>query len=179
MLRPNGYLAPGTSDAAAERGGLTPAIAMSGAIDLETTLDAGFHFHLTKPVPAQALLEAIRSFVRHGEASHESWSLAVEDDTIVIRFDGHVSAGDMRAMTEALVPLLEASGNGSHVVSDLRRLSSFTSSVGAVAQLGVWRVREKIRSVTVVGGSTLARAISRGACAVLGRPCTLSAALPK
>lgn len=57
-------------------------------------------------------------------------------------------------MTEALVPLLEASGGGAHVVSDLR-------------------------SVTVVGRSAFARAISRGACAMLGLPCTPSGAVPR
>lgn len=161
-----------------ERGGLTPAIAMSGAVDVQQALDAGFHFHFAKPASAAALLEAIRSFVREEQSGHETWSVGVDHDTIVVRLEGHVTGGDMRAMTSTLVPLLELSKDGARVISDLRRLKSFTPSVGVVGQLGVWRARDKIRSVVVVGGSQLARAISRGACAALGIECSFSETIP-
>ena len=157
-----------------ERGGLTPAIAMSGAAQVEETLDAGFHFHLAKPAQAQALLDAIRSFLREDPASERvPWSVGVEPDAMVIRFDGHVTGNDMRGLIEAIVAPLDSAKAGLRVVADLRHLTSFSPSVGAIAQLGVWRVRDKIREVTVIGGSKLARAIARGTCAVLGVPCTL------
>ncbi len=101
----------------------------------------------------------------------------MERDTITIRLDGHVTGGDMRAMTTALVPLLDA-GTRSRVVSDLRRLRSFTPSAGSAAQLGVWNVRSNIDSVVVVGGTRLARTESRGACALLGVACSFVDILP-
>jgi len=154
-----------------ERGGLTPAIAMSGAGKLTETLDAGFHFHLTKPAQAQVLIDAIRSFRRDEPDGHGHWSLGTSDGVILMRWEGRITGADMRAMATALVPLLEATVERVHVISDVRRLDAVSPSVAAVAQVAIWDVRGKIESVAVIGGSTIVRAMSRGTCGVLGIPC--------
>ncbi|HEY1814483.1 MAG TPA: response regulator [Kofleriaceae bacterium] len=53
-----------------ERGGLVPAIALSGVSQSGPTRDAGFDVLVTKPVRVQALVDTIRSFLhkRHGDA---------------------------------------------------------------------------------------------------------------
>ena len=52
-----------------ERGGLVPAIALSGASQSGPTRDAGFDVLVTKPVRVQALVDTIRSFLHkhHGD----------------------------------------------------------------------------------------------------------------
>jgi CheY-like chemotaxis protein len=156
-------------------GGLTPAIALSGAAKMDELFDAGFHFVLAKPTATQALLATIGSFVRAEELGRDTWSVGFDEDTLVVCLKGNVTGSDMRAATHALVPLFEAATSGYHVVSDLRSLRSFTPSVGAVGQLDLWNVRAKIRSVRVVGGSYVARLVSRGACRAMGIPCVLAA----
>ncbi|HEY3807043.1 MAG TPA: response regulator [Kofleriaceae bacterium] len=53
-----------------DRGGLVPAIALSGASQSGPTRDAGFDVLVTKPVRVQALVDTIRSFLHkhHGDA---------------------------------------------------------------------------------------------------------------
>jgi CheY-like chemotaxis protein len=157
-----------------ERGGLTPAIAFSGAPTMDELFDAGFHFVLTKPASPPTLLTTIDSFVRAEELGHDTWSVGFDQNTVVVCLKGRVTGSDMRAAANVLVPLFESTSAGYHVVSDLRALTSFTPSVGAVGQLDLWSVRAKIRSVRVVGGSYLARLISRGACRAMGIPCVLA-----
>jgi len=158
-----------------ELGGLTPAIALSGATMMDELFDAGFHFVLAKPASTRTLLATIGSFVRAEEFGRDTWSVGFDKNTLVVCLKGHVTGSDMRAATNALVPLFEATSSGYDVVSDLRSLTSFTPSVGAVGQLDLWSVRAKIRSVRVVGGSYMARLVSRGACRALGIPCVLAA----
>jgi hypothetical protein len=57
------------------------------------------------------------------------------------------------------------------VIADLSRLTGFSVSAANVAERVVWRVRDKIVRVTIVGGSRLARLVARATCAVLGLPC--------
>jgi CheY-like chemotaxis protein len=47
-----------------ERGGLTPAIAISGAGCADETIDAGFHVHLAKPAATQTVIDSIREILR-------------------------------------------------------------------------------------------------------------------
>ena len=161
-----------------ERGGLTPAIAVSGAANMDELLECGFHFALTKPVSTDQLIETIGSFVQPEDLGRDTWSVAFDKNTVVVCLKGHVTGSDMRAAADVLVSLFEATSSGYHVVSDLRSLRSFTPSVGAVGRLDLWNVRSKIRSVRVVGGSHLARLVSRGACRVMGIPCVLADAGP-
>lgn len=155
-------------------GGLTPAIALSACANMDELFESGFHFVLTKPTFSEILFNTIGSFVRAEELGRNTWSVGVDANTVVVSLKGHVTGSDMRAATNVLVPLFEGTSSGYDVVSDLRSLRSFTPSVGAVGQLDLWRVRNKIRSVRVVGGSHIARLVSRGACRVMGIPCVLS-----
>lgn len=157
-----------------ELGGLTPAIALSGAANVDELLEHGFHVALTKPASTDRLVETIGSFVHAEDLGRDTWSVGFDKDTVVVSLKGHVTGGDMRAAANVLVSLFETTSSGYHVVSDLRSLRSFTPSVGAVGQLDLWHVRSKIRSVRVVGGSHLARLVSRGACRVMGIPCVLA-----
>lgn len=158
-----------------ERGGLTPAIALSAAPTMDELFDAGFHFVLTKPASTRTLLTTIGSFVRAEELGRDTWSVGFDKNTLVVCLKGHVTGSDMRAATNVLVPLFESTSSGYDVVSDLRSLRSFTPSVGAMGQLDLWSVRAKIKSVRVVGGSYMARLVSRGACRAMGIPCLLAA----
>lgn len=157
-----------------ELGGLTPAIALSGAPKIDELFECGFHFVLTKPASSDKLITTIHSFVHDEDFGSDTWSVGFDENTLVVCLRGHVTGSDMRAATKVLVSLFEATSSGYHVVSDLRSLTSFTPSVGAVGQLDLWKVRSKIRSVRVVGGSHLARLVSRGACRVMGIPCELA-----
>jgi CheY-like chemotaxis protein len=161
---------------APELGGLTPAIALTGTAPMEELFDAGFHFVLSKPTSTRTLVHTLCSFVRAEELGRDTWSVGVDANSVVVRLTGHVTGSDMRAATSVLVPLLAAARSGYHVIADLRSLTSFTPSVGAVGQLELWGVRAKIRSVRVLGGSHMVQLVSRGACRVMGIPCLLDAA---
>lgn len=151
-------------------GGLTPAIAVSAGASADESLDAGFHYHFVKPVDPMVLLDAIRDFVSSDQLGRARWAVERRADDALIRLDGHVTAADMRAAVGALVQSLERCADGCRVVSDIRNLTGFDPSVGAVAQSGVWDARHKLKGVLVVGGSLLARAISRSCCLILGIP---------
>jgi CheY-like chemotaxis protein len=59
-----------------EDGGLTPVIAMSAAVSEAESLQAGFHFHLQKPIDPAVLFSTIADFV-HGsdvKRSTSCWS---------------------------------------------------------------------------------------------------------
>jgi CheY-like chemotaxis protein len=157
-----------------EQGGLTPAIAMTAAgMPPEDTLMRGFQVHLRKPVEAIELIDALRAFARARSAegaANASWIVNRPDGgAVVITLTGHVSAGDMRAAAKAVARQLgEKPGR---VVADLRRLRSFDLAAPSVAQETVWPVRRRMEHVVVLGGSLMARLVSRAACAVLRVPC--------
>jgi hypothetical protein len=161
----------------AEQGGLTPAIAMSGRVTAQPCLEAGFHFHLSKPIEMLVLLDTVRDFIRSEKAGGAQWTVTlVPPNDIVVRFDGHVTAFDMRRAVDAVVELLACSPEKRRVIVDLTRLSGFDPSVGSAAQSVVWESRQRIRDVIIVGGTRLSHLVGRGVCMMLGLPCELRAA---
>ncbi len=155
-----------------EQGGLTPAIAMSGASTPQQCFEAGFHYHFQKPIEPLLLVDTIRDFVRAARVGRAQWSVTVpRDHEVMVRFEGHVTATDMRAAVSRVAELLARSAGGERVTVDLSRLSGFDPSVGAVAQSVVWRLRHHVREAVIVGGSALAHLVARGTCIVLGFPC--------
>jgi CheY-like chemotaxis protein len=155
-----------------EEGGLTPAIAVSAGAAQEDVLGAGFHVHITKPFDPVYLVDVIRDFTHESPGGKASWTLEKTDDAVVLAWVGHVTGADMRAGTRALADVLEAAGPCT-VVSDLRNLTGFDPSAANVAENSVWRVRRNIAAVRVLGGTPLARLVSKATCLVLGIPCTL------
>jgi CheY-like chemotaxis protein len=156
-----------------EQGGLTPAVAMSGRATPDDTALAGFHVHVTKPPHAQELIDVVRSFVRDDLPGSDTWTIRIDDDTITATLRGHLSAVDVRACMTAIVRVLDSRHEAVNIVSDMRHLESFSPSVTMVAEAVVWRSRSKIASLHVLGGSPLARTVTRGACKLLGIHCSL------
>jgi CheY-like chemotaxis protein len=159
-------------------GGLTPAISVSGGSTVHESLEAGYHYHFTKPVDPLVLLDAIRDFIGENHHQRSTWAVERRGTDVLLRFDGHVTASDMRAAVRAVAALLERANEPLRVVDDLRGLVGFDPSVGAVAQSTIWDARHKIKSVVVIGGSTLARLVSRSCCLVLGIECEFANASP-
>ena len=164
-----------------DQGGLTPAIAISGEADPAESIEAGYHFHFAKPVDPLLLLDTVRDFVRGDHLRGRArWGVsALSDEDVVMSFEGHASATDVRAAVSSLTQLLlENNQRRVRVLVDFRKLTGFDPSVGAVAQGIAWRVRERIGSAVIIGGSHLARLISLGTCLVLGIKCAFADAPP-
>jgi CheY-like chemotaxis protein len=160
------------------RGGLTPAIAMSGTGGPEESLAAGFHVHLVKPLDPLGLIDVIRGFVRERGETRSTWALTtLERDIVLLSFAGHPTSDDMRAATRALAKVLEATPR--HVVVDLRQITGFDPAVGSVAERTTWNVRRKILGATIVGGPLLARLVAKAACVGLGTSCNLVESFPR
>lgn len=94
---------------APEQGGLVPAIATSAAENMQAALMAGFHVFLPKPFDWEALVEIAGDFCGPGKVQRRApWTLSArEHGRVVLTFTGRVEAGDMRALTLAVVVLLE------------------------------------------------------------------------
>ena len=157
----------------ADRGGLTPAIAVSGSLLADEVLGAGFHLHLTKPLEPSKLLGILCGFIKGSDESRATWTLARADEQLVLTWSGHITAADMRAATMALVEILEA-GDPTEVVFDLRLVTGFNPSVGSVAEKTMWKVRRKLRRFTIRGGPSAIQGVAKTACMTLGIPCALS-----
>jgi CheY-like chemotaxis protein len=159
-----------------ERGGLTPAIAMSAAENVRSALMAGFHTFAAKPFEIDGLFDVIADFVAGAEDRPQTvapWTVReAGNGVIILAMVGHVRAADIRGMLTAVLPRL--SGAPREFIVDLRGLSGFAPSVASVAQRVVWDRRRQIRHIRVVGGSTAARLVSTAACALLGIPCTVA-----
>jgi CheY-like chemotaxis protein len=156
-----------------DEAGLTPAIALSAAENMQEAIMAGFHAFVPKPFEAQRLLATVADFVHPDDSTpaHARWTLtSPRAGVVVITLTGDVRSADIRSMSEALV--IHLKHGPCDVVSNLRGLTGFSPSVGSVAERTLWRVRRSIRSVRVVGGSVAARLVSAAACALLGIPCT-------
>ncbi len=182
LWMPNGTgydLIRGIRELPAEAGGLTPAIAVSAAENMERALMAGFHVFLSKPFDLDALVDTMADFVRtYGGQAEAPWTIRRDRERLIITFVGRVdavSAGDIRAMTKALIVHLDETTVD--VVADLRRLTSFAPSVASVGERAVWSRRDRISSLRVVGGSFLARLVSAAACKGLGVRCSFSESL--
>ncbi len=177
MPNGNGYdLIRGVRELPAEAGGLTPAIALSAAENMERALMAGFHVFLSKPFDLDALVDTMADFVRtNGGHAEAPWTIRRDRERLIITFVGRVDAGDIRAMTKGLIVHLDETTVD--LVADLRRLTSFAPSVASVGERAVWSRRDRIRSLRVVGGSFMARLVSAAACRGLGVRCSFSDSL--
>jgi CheY-like chemotaxis protein len=154
-----------------EKGGLTPAVAMSAAENVRPALMAGFHTFASKPFDIETLYGVIADFVQSDDPAQAAapWTIAApRSDVLVVTYLGHVRGADMRALVAALLPHLEV--GICEIVVDLRRLTGFAPSAGSVSERGLWQHRRRIRNVRIVGGSFLARLVATTACTVLGVP---------
>jgi CheY-like chemotaxis protein len=155
-----------------DRGGLTPAIAISAAENMRAALMAGFHGFAAKPFEIDTLFDVIGDFVDADDRPQAvaPWTIReARSGALVLTLVGHVGAADMRKMIDALVPQLDR--GACEILVDLRSHASFAPSAANVAERGVWDRRRQIRQVRLVGGSMLARLVSTAACAILGIPC--------
>jgi hypothetical protein len=82
------------------------------------------------------------------------WTITRDGERLTVTFAGRMNAGDMRAMTSALVVHLDE--GPVDLVSDLRAGTGFAPSVASVGERAVWSRRQRIRSLRVVGGSLAA-----------------------
>ncbi len=110
----------------AERGGLTPAIAVAGG-DGERLIMRGYHAHLPAPADPIRLVEVIDDFVQaglHDRYVEAEWAVhSPRPGLLAIALSGHVRASDMQAMISAVLEHLEQ--QPCDVVVDFRGLSSF------------------------------------------------------
>lgn len=159
-----------------EQGRLTPAVAVSAAENMGKALMAGFHIFLAKPFELEALVETVADFV-HGEAEQAvaPWTITRDGARLILTFAGRIDAGDMRAMTRALVVHLDE--GPVDLVADLRGGKGFAPSVASIGERAVWTRRHRIRSLHVVSDSFAPRLVAAAACKVLGVPCSFSESL--
>jgi CheY-like chemotaxis protein len=160
-----------------ERGGLTPAIAVSGTSRKEEALPAGFHVVIAKPFDPGKLLGVIEEFsrVENQEPSLLApWTISRNQrGAITMTFVGHVQVGDVKACMAALLRHMEK--EPCEVVVDLTRLVGVSFVGASVAERAVWPMRHSFHHVRLVGGSPVARLVSSAACRMLGIECTVEA----
>jgi CheY-like chemotaxis protein len=163
-----------------DRGGLTPAIAVSAAENKRSALAAGFQAFVAKPFDPFTLADMIAAFARANPGQGVApWTLAAsEPGKLVVTFAGRLECHDVHALATALLAHIE---EGAHredgsleVIADLRRLTSFFTAAAAIAERALWVHRRRFRSARVVGGSLSARLMALAATRLLGVPCTLS-----
>jgi hypothetical protein len=156
----------------AERGGLTPAIAVSDG-DGDTLLMQGYQVHLPAPADPIQLVEVVDDFAHAGvfdRYAEGHWAVkSPRAGLLMVTLSGQVRASDMHAMTRVVVDHLRR--NPCDFVVDLRGLTGFAPSAASVVERNVWSTRKAMRSVTLVGGSLAARVAAMAACKLLGVPC--------
>jgi hypothetical protein len=163
----------------AERGGLTPAIAVSDG-DGEALLMDGYQVHLPAPADPIRLFEVIDDFAHSGVLDRyveAHWAVrAPRSGWLVLTLSGQVRASDVHAMMRVIVDYLR---RGPYkVVVDLQGLTGFAPSAASVAERNAWATRKSVQHVAIVGGSLAARVGAMAACKLLGVPCTLYEDMP-
>jgi hypothetical protein len=163
----------------AERGGLTPAIAVAGG-DGEALLMQGYHVHLPAPADPIRLVEILDDFANAGAFDRyvdAHWTVqSPRPGLLLLTLAGQVSASHMHAMMRVVVEHLRR--QPCDFVVDLRGLTGFAPSAASVAERNVWSTRKAVRSVALVGGPLAARVTAAAACKMLGVPCTLHDRMP-
>jgi CheY-like chemotaxis protein len=158
-----------------ERGGLTPAIAISASENMRSALLAGFHSFAGKPFEIESLFEVIEDFTNGDDRAQSiaPWTIReLRRGLLILTLVGHVRAADMRRMVGALRPHLDHAA--CRIIVDFRALRSFAPSAASVTEQSLWDRRQQILHVRLVGGSILARLVSTAACAILGIPCSVT-----
>jgi len=157
-----------------EKGGLTPAVAVSAAEAVRPAIAAGFHAFAAKPFDIETLVEIVVDFTKAEEfvQSPPPWTITtLRPGVVAVAFTGHVRAADMRQLVAAMLPHLRSTLD---LVVDLRRLTGCAPSVASVGERSLWERRRQIRGVRIVGGPALARLVAASACGVLGVPSTMT-----
>lgn len=86
-----------------------------------------------------------------------SWRVrkSIDGSTVTVEFDGRLDASSGEQSAAALAVELEASPRS--VVWDVRRMSGYDTDARVAWQKTLWPLRDKIRSVRVIGGGPLVR----------------------
>jgi len=152
------------------QGGLTPAIALSGAGTADQALMAGYHVLIPKPCDPMKVVEVIEEFLRTDDQSPSAqapWTLSSPaPGTIVLTFAGVNGATDVKACMDVLLRHLQR--QPCEIIVDMRKVTAFSWAGASVAQRAIWSQRQSIRRVRLIGGSKSARLVAAGACGVLG-----------
>jgi hypothetical protein len=163
----------------AERGGLTPAIAVSDS-EGQTLMMSGYHVHLPAPADPIRLIEVVDDFAHSGVFDRyveAHWAVrSPRPGLLVVTLSGQVRASDMHAMTRAVVDYLRQ--GPCKLVVDLKGLTDFAPSSASVAERNVWPTRKAMQHVALVGGSPSARVAAMASCKLLGVPCSLHEDMP-
>jgi hypothetical protein len=163
----------------AERGGLTPAVAVSEC-DGQALLMHGYHVHLSAPADPIRLIEIVDDFAHSGVLDRyveAQWTVrAPRPGLLILTLSGQVQASDVHALTRAIVERLEQ--GPCELIVDVREITGFAPSAASVAERNVWATRKAVRSVAMVGGSLASRIATRAACKLLSIPCTLHDEMP-
>ncbi|MGH7435601.1 MAG: response regulator, partial [Polyangiaceae bacterium] len=159
------------------RGGLTPAICISGDANAEQVLMAGYQILLPKPLDFAVLVDTLGEFV---EAEHDEpsaapgsrWGIAsLDPGRLEMSFAGYVGAADAR---EAMGALARHLARGPcRLLVDLRGVTGFSVAGASEAQKAIWPNRHAILHVTIAGGPLSARVVASAACHLLGIGCTM------
>jgi CheY-like chemotaxis protein len=161
-----------------ERGGLVPAIAISGGANAEQTLMAGFHALLRKPVEPDHVVEVVDDFVRcDGDTPSPIAPWKVESPApgiVELTYVGWVRASDARASMLALVDFLER--QPCRLTVDLREVTGFARAGAYVSQRIVWPHRQSIVHTRIIAKRSLPLAVASAACRTLGIGCTVESA---
>lgn len=161
------------------RGGLTPAVGISGHANAEQALMAGYHVLLSKPLDLGVLIGTLCEF---GEAAHDepapaigcSWGIeSPEAGRVELSFGGYVGAADAREAMRALGRHLAR--GPCRLMVDLRGVTGFSVAGTSEAQKAIWPNRHSILHVTISGGPLSARVVASAACHLLGIGCTMEA----
>jgi CheY-like chemotaxis protein len=159
------------------RGGLTPAIGISGQANAEQALMAGYQVLLPKPIDLAMLVGTLREFL---DAEHDgpvpatgsTWGMASsEAGRIELSFAGYIAAADAREAMGALARHLAR--EPCRLLVDLRGVTGFSVAGASEAQKAIWPNRHAILHVTIAGGPLSARVVASAACHLLGIGCTM------
>ncbi|MBL8684822.1 MAG: hypothetical protein JNK05_36940 [Myxococcales bacterium] len=80
---------------------------------------------------------------------------SIDGSSVTVEFDGRLDALGGQQSASALATELEASPRD--VVWDVRRMSGYDTEARVAWQKTLWPLRDKIRSVRVIGGGPLIR----------------------
>jgi hypothetical protein len=84
-----------------------------------------------------------------------SWTLDPNESALRIAFTGHLSAEEGRLSAAEFRGALKAGPRA--IVWDVRRMTGYDGFARTAWQHALWDVRQNIRGITVIGGSSFVR----------------------